>query len=189
MNTTPEAPRLSASIPTAPVPANVSTNRAPSTDSPRISNNVSRSRSLVGRSASPFSVRSVRRRYFPPMTRILADRSEKIAVFPGRAETGVDGSQLFRAGRIVRQRKGFAARQFQQFAVTQRMGHRESQIAVLPSAEKFARSAQLQIFFGDFKAVRCGHQNFQAFARHFGNIGGRDKDTCAGVPCAANAAS
>ena len=52
-NTTSDAPRLKASIPTAPEPAYKSRNRAPSILGARMLNNVSRSRSLVGRVASP----------------------------------------------------------------------------------------------------------------------------------------
>jgi hypothetical protein len=54
------APRDSASMPSAPEPANKSSTRAPATRSPRIENSASRMRSDVGRVAVP--VGAVRRR-------------------------------------------------------------------------------------------------------------------------------
>src|SRR5258708_5759078 len=53
------APRLSASIPTPPDPAQVSSNLAPLLSGVRILKSVSRSRSEVGRTSRPASVRNV----------------------------------------------------------------------------------------------------------------------------------
>src|SRR4030088_2010084 len=66
------APRLSASMPTAPVPAYKSNHvdSASAAGSPAQStlNSVSRSRSAVGRISSPGNDRNVRRRYCPAIT-------------------------------------------------------------------------------------------------------------------------
>src|SRR6266850_1253620 len=72
MNTTFAAPRLSASIPIAPVPAKRSANRAPEIFGANTLNNVSRKRSLVGRSARPFKLFRMRLRCVPAMTRMGA---------------------------------------------------------------------------------------------------------------------
>src|SRR5260370_40310203 len=81
MNRTSTAPRLRASMPTAPVPAKASTKREPLTRSPRTLNRVSRSRSLVGRSARPLRLFKMRLRYFPAMTRMDAIVSYQFLVF------------------------------------------------------------------------------------------------------------
>src|SRR6185437_8126838 len=64
------APRLRASIPTAPEPAKRSIKIEPSTTGPRILNSVSRKRSLDGRSASPRRLWIFLLRYFPAITRM-----------------------------------------------------------------------------------------------------------------------
>src|SRR5215813_11830185 len=64
------APRLMASMPTAPVPANKSSQTEPSTLEPRTLNSVSRRRSDVGRVAIPAGAARRRLRYFPAMIRI-----------------------------------------------------------------------------------------------------------------------
>ena len=63
------APRDSASIPSAPEPANRSSTRASVTRSPRIENSASRTRSEVGRVASPGGACSRRPPQRPAMTR------------------------------------------------------------------------------------------------------------------------
>src|SRR4051812_33393532 len=64
------APRLSASIPTAPVPAYASTKTQRSTRAPRILKRVWRILSGVGLVSSPGSDRSLRLRNSPAITRI-----------------------------------------------------------------------------------------------------------------------
>src|SRR5580698_5038728 len=120
------APRLMASMPTAPVPAKRSTKRESSTDGPRTLKRVSRRRSLVGRrrcAPGPFRGRL---RYFPAITRIvsvppLAYRSQLIALAP----TGADGFQaLDDVGGALGsfcEREGFAASEFENFVVAQRL--------------------------------------------------------------------
>src|SRR6266404_1477743 len=72
------APRLRASMPTAPVPAKISRNREPEIFGARTLKRVSRRRSLVGRSALPLRLFRMRLRYLPAITRIcLRDRTTK----------------------------------------------------------------------------------------------------------------
>src|SRR6202044_3827253 len=79
------APRLSASIPTAPVPAKRSNHTVPASASglPAVStlNKVSRNRSEVGRMSAPRNDRKGRPRYLPAITRMalyLRGRSQYI---------------------------------------------------------------------------------------------------------------
>src|SRR5438445_7255380 len=74
MNVTSAAPRLRASMPSAPVPANPSSTRALAMRGARMLNSVSRSLSDVG--LSPSHVGAFRRRPFndPAITRIIAAR-------------------------------------------------------------------------------------------------------------------
>ncbi len=67
-NHTKSAPRLIASIPTAPEPAYKSTNREPSTRGPSTLNSVSRRRSLVGRVVMPRGASSNLDRNSPAIT-------------------------------------------------------------------------------------------------------------------------
>src|SRR4026207_2550312 len=70
-NVTCDAPRLSASRPSAPVPAYPSSTRAPTMRGARILNSVSRNLSDVGRTPSHFGVFSRRPLNSPAMTRKL----------------------------------------------------------------------------------------------------------------------
>src|SRR5262249_43417400 len=83
MNVTCAAPRESASMPTAPEPAQTSTNRAPSIRGERILKSVSRSRSEVGRTATPSSVFNRWPLYIPAIIRIF-EKAE------GRRQKAVD---------------------------------------------------------------------------------------------------
>jgi hypothetical protein len=65
------APRDTASIPSAPVPANRSSTLAPSTRSPSTPNSASLTRSLVGLVSRPGTARSRRPPRRPPTTRTL----------------------------------------------------------------------------------------------------------------------
>ena len=78
MKTTWAAPRLSASRPTAPVPAQPSSTRAPSTAGPRMPKRVSRRRSEVGRRPSQRGVNSRRPLRVPAMIRMFAPRLRRL---------------------------------------------------------------------------------------------------------------
>jgi len=69
-NVTTIAPRLNASMPTAPVPAYKSKTRLPDTRGPRIENKASRTLSDVGRRDLPCGALRRRPRWEPAMTRI-----------------------------------------------------------------------------------------------------------------------
>src|SRR5215472_13612233 len=162
MNTTFRAPRLNASMPTAPVPANRSTKKAPATRSPRMLKRVSRKRSLVGRSAMPLGLFKCRLRYFPAITRINARTSPDVCQMIPPLPLGWENPQYF-PQRIffVGQREGFFASEFQQLPVAQRIRHVKSQLARLFRTEKFSGPAQLQIRFGNFETVVGAHQGLQ----------------------------
>ena len=139
------APRLSASIPTAPVPAKRSIKLEPATRSPRILKSVSRNRSLVGRSRDPAPREEF---YFENGRRQFASSShfrQLISASPGRAQPRGQCRKFSARRRIFRKRKRFSPGQFQQLAIPQRICDVESQQSVLPRAEKFAGTAQPQI--------------------------------------------
>src|SRR5688572_33189994 len=69
-NVTTSAPRLNASMPTAPVPAYKSKKRLPDTRGPRMENKASRTLSDVGRREFPCGALRRRPRWEPAMTRI-----------------------------------------------------------------------------------------------------------------------
>src|SRR6266404_1890272 len=91
MNTTSAAPRLSASIPIAPVPAKRSAKRAPEILGAKTLNKVSRKRSLVGRSARPFKLFKMRLRCVPAMTRMSAVISCQFLGFSQGGRLGLNG--------------------------------------------------------------------------------------------------
>src|SRR6266581_3550690 len=180
MNTTSTAPRLRASIPTAPVPAKRSTKRAPATSEPSTLKSVSRKRSLVGRSVRPLRLVRKRLRYVPAIARIntligcrmsalSADAGEMIPLLPlaGKREQGV--LQSLPLGGIINQCKGFPPREFKQFAVAQRIGDVEAQVPGLARAEKLSRTAELEIGFRDLESIGCAHHGLEPRAGFVGH--------------------
>src|SRR5208283_5322100 len=125
MNTTSVAPRLSASMPTAPVPANTSRKRHPGTRPARTLKSDSRRRSLVGRRARPLRLLSGRLRNVPALKRFLLDR-------------------------LLGEGERFLAGEFEKLAIADRVGHVEAELAGLPGAKKLTGAAKLEIGFGDF---------------------------------------
>jgi len=93
------APRLSASMPTAPVPAykSIQVDSANAAGSPEQSmlNSVSRRRSAVGRISVPGSDRNVRRRYSPAITLIVRNPSFLATIFRSD-RANVSSAQPFR---------------------------------------------------------------------------------------------
>ena len=57
--------------------------------------------------------------------------------------------------------EGFPAGLLQEFAIAERVGDVEAEGAGLAGAEKFAGAAELEIGFGDFKAVGGAHHGFE----------------------------
>jgi hypothetical protein len=72
---------------------------------------------------------------------VLTDRRKVISPLPARIERLEKMHPLFFLGRIFEQRKRLTPRQFEQFAIAQRIRDMETQRAVLPRAEEFARPA------------------------------------------------
>src|SRR5712691_12939343 len=99
------------------------------------------------------------------MSSRLPYRGELVAPLPFRPEVVKDAA-AFRLGfRVFDQRKRLAPRQLEQFAVAQRIGNVEAQLAVLARAEKLPRPAQLQVNLRDLKAVCGAYHGFQAHLR------------------------
>src|SRR5476649_2202735 len=173
-NVTRVAPRLSASMPTAPVPAKPSSTVAPAIRGARMLNSVSRSLSDVGR--SPSHVGALRRRPFsdPAMTRNrlpdhqitqLPDLDEAEALFPARQEL----VHARRVGQRLREpARGLLLRRVQHVAIADEIDHPERRQAGLARAEEIAGAAQPEIALRDLEAVgRVGHR-LQALARLVG---------------------
>src|SRR6266702_6045150 len=68
--------------------------------------------------------------------------------------------------------EGFAAGEFEEFAVAQRVGNVEAEVAGLAGAEKFAGAAEEEVSLGNFETVGCAHHGFEAGAAD-GFFGGR----------------
>ncbi len=60
--------------------------------------------------------------------------------------------------------EGFAAGEFEEFAVAQGIGDVEAEVAGLAGTEKFAGAAEEEIGFGDFEAVGGAYHGFEACA-------------------------
>src|SRR5438445_12585715 len=86
----------------------------------------------------------------------LPYRGELVAPLPFRPQVVKDAAALRLGFRVFDQRKRLAARQLEQFAVAQRIGNVEAQLAVLARAKKLPRTAQLQVDPAIPKAVCVG---------------------------------
>src|SRR5476649_2631012 len=184
-NVTRVAPRLSASMPTAPVPAKPSSTVAPAIRGARMLNSVSRSLSDVGRSPShvgafsrrPFNEPAITRIRFarlkgsrsygpaPPAPHASSNLDELEALFPARQELvharGV-GQRLRKPAR------GLLLRRVQHLAIADEIDHPERRQAGLARAEEIAGAAQPEIALRDLEAVgRVGHR-LQPLARLVG---------------------
>ena len=96
------------------------------------------------------------------MSQVLAHRRQLVAALPFRIERAEQPPPRRFRFRIFHQREGFAAREFEQFAIAQRIGYVQAERAVLARAEKFAGAAQLQIHLGDGEAVVGRDHGFEA---------------------------
>lgn len=76
-----------------------------------------------------------------------------IAALPFCRQRAQDALQRFPLRGIVGEGKGFAASEFEQFAVAQGIGDVKAEVAGLARAEEFAGPAELQVGFGDFESV------------------------------------
>src|SRR5713226_2427729 len=82
--------------------------------------------------------------------------------------------------------EGFAARQFEQFAVAQGMGDVEAALAVLAGAEEFAGAAQFEVEFGEAETVRRFHERVEPLLGLFGQRKGGNQDAVRFFSSAAN---
>src|SRR6516164_9472001 len=168
MNSTSLAPRLSASIPTAPVPANTSKKLEPSTRSAITLKRVPRRRSLVGRSAIPLKLFSWRLRNFPAITRMcfvfcsLAHAGQMVPALPFSRQKTQRPLQGFLLRRVLDEQKRFLTRRFQQFTVAQRACQVKAKFARLSRPKKLPRTSQLQVRLGNFETVRRAHHGFES---------------------------
>src|SRR6185503_10989206 len=166
-NVTCDAPRLIASIPTAPVPANPSRTRAPSMLGARMLNNVSRSLSDVGR--NPSQAGALRRRPFrrPAIIRMAAspdfDQSELLV--PLLCEERV---QLRCERPALHERPRLMMGQLHDVAIANEIAGAQLRKSRLPRAEEISGAAQLEIAFRNHEAVGGGRHRFQALARIVG---------------------
>src|SRR5579864_508213 len=83
----------------------------------------------------------------------------------------------------------FAPREFQKFAVAQRIGDVKAKVASLTRAEKFSRTTKLQIRFGDFKPVGSANHRFEASASVVCHSTGSDQNAVGLFRAAADAAT
>ena len=160
------APRDSASIPTAPLPAYRSSTRASSTRSARMPKRVSLTRSLIGRmprSRGADELDAARRagddphapagRQAQPVALVLPRRRSRRA---GAASSGREAS----VGSAATSPPASVARPLGQGQVSrlEERGDPQRRQAGLPRAEQVARAAQAQVGLGDGEAVvRAAH--------------------------------
>ena len=94
----------------------------------------------------------------------LADAGEVIAALPFGGELAEEALHGVLLGGIGGQGEGFAAGEFEEFLIAQRVGDVEAEVAGLAGAEKFAGAAEEEIGFGDFEAVGGANHGFEAGA-------------------------
>src|SRR3954464_1856182 len=185
-----EAPRLNASIPTAPVPANPSRTRLPSMRGASTLNNVSRSRSDVGRSPSHVGDCSRRPLSVPPTILIrrvpLPDAHQPEPLFPlGPYEAGQRGRLL----RIVEGDDRFAPRRLHDLVIAYEIAEAERRHTGLPGAEEISGTAKFEIALRDFEPVACIRQCLQPRPALFGQRGLIQQNAIGLVRPAADAAA
>jgi hypothetical protein len=83
----------------------------------------------------------------------LANRRELVSFSPGGAERFELRDYLIGALLIFGKRERFAAREFEEFVVAQRLCDAEGGIAMLARAEKLSRAALLQIALGYLETI------------------------------------
>src|SRR5438132_11652057 len=86
-----------------------------------------------------------------------ADAGEVVAALPFGGEQAQEALHGVLLGGVGGKGEGFAAGEFEEFFVAQRVGNVEAEVAGLAGAEKFAGAAEEEIGFGDFEAVRGAH--------------------------------
>src|SRR6185295_5045104 len=163
----------SASMPTAPVPANRSRTRAPATAGPMTSKRVTRTRSAVGRVWSPRGARSRRPRSCPPMTRMrwLPDRCQIEALTPASDERLAEQPVLREPEPSVarHQLTRILPRLLEKSRVGEEAGGAELRQSRLACPEELARAADLEVYLGEPESIHRGYHRLQPllpFVRH-----------------------
>ena len=87
-----------------------------------------------------------------------------IAALPFGGEHAQEALQRLLLAGIVGQDEGFAAGQFEEFAIALGIGDVEAEVTGLAGAEKFAGAAEEEIGFGDFETVGGADHGFEAGA-------------------------
>lgn len=93
----------------------------------------------------------------------------------------------FLLGRLFGEGERFLAGEFEEFAIAERVGHMEAELAGLAGAKKLAGAAKLEVGFGDFKTVGSADHRFEACAGILGHAAGRDQDAMGLLRAAADA--
>src|ERR1700676_611900 len=101
-------------------------------------------------------------------------------------QSALEGSGLVG---VFGQGEGFAAGLLEEFAVAERVGYLEAEVAGLAGAEEFARAAQLQIGFGDFESIVGADHGVEAGAGFLGGADGSDEDAVGFFSAAADAST
>ena len=90
---------------------------------------------------------------FQCLVNASADAGEVVAALPFRGELAEETLHGVVLRGIGGEGKGFAAGEFEEFAIAQGIGDVEAKVAGLAGAEEFAGAAELQVGFGDFESV------------------------------------
>ena len=93
----------------------------------------------------------------------------------------------FLLGRLLGEGERFLAGEFEKLAITDGVGHMETELAGLPGAKKLAGAAKLEIGFGNFKTVGRADHGLQARAGILGHAAGSDEDAMGLLRTAADA--
>ncbi len=93
-----------------------------------------------------------------------ADAGEVVAALPFGGELAEEALHCVLVRVIGGEGEGFAAGEFEEFAVAQGVGDVEAEVAGLAGAEELAGAAEEKIGFGDFETVGSAHHGFEAGA-------------------------
>ena len=87
-----------------------------------------------------------------------------VAALPFGGELAEEALHGVLLGGIGGEGEGFAAGEFEEFAVAQGIGDVEAEVAGLAGAEEFAGATEEKIGFGDLETVGGAHHGFEAGA-------------------------
>ncbi len=93
-----------------------------------------------------------------------ADTGEVVAALPFGGELAEEALHGVLLGGIGSEGEGFAAGEFEEFAIAKWIGDVEAQVAGLAGTEKFAGAPEEEIGFGDFETIGRADHGFEAGA-------------------------